>query len=469
MAVVLDNLTCWRAILGMSRTMPTTARGKEAKDAETAIVALFEMADKTGPSASNNIKAMIGKSIQGNAYWMDLAQRFLAERNAWREFETPMMDLEGQLGKGEAGTSASYKAIKTAAHLHLQLAERLEDAQFKSFSALLITAVTTHVTTVMATATQAVATSQNDANLDDKQVQEALGRASDLLHEVSTCLPHEVLICDMQNELATEMRRVSSRSKEQSLVTATKAVLACTEETLVASKDDIIRDLEASVGIVPGPGQEFDPNTVFAKLLSFLHTGSQKHGEFHDPHARAVALQFVHFMGPAKDSALASLQCFNDAHKIHSYMHNAKAVNSAQAWSFAEENSDLEKFLGFRSLLTKAKHNAAELGKSPLADNHISQVELPAIMQKFIDIDTKGCAHFFSSATQQLKTSHQNLAKIAGGGQDGEHWNSSVEADNCSIEAFMQAAKDTLLADDMNAADLPKAREALVQDLAISE
>ena len=468
MLVILDCLICWRAILGITHSFPVVARGEQAQSAEDAILALFEMADKAVNTGSNNIKAMVGKIIQGKPYWMDLAQRFIAERSAWREFETRMHDLEVQLSKAEAGTQASFNTIKSGATLHLQLAEQLEDTQFKSFSALLITAVTNHVAAVMATAKQVVAKPGNDANMDGKQVQEALSKASDLLHDVSTCLPHEVLICDMQNELAADMRRVSSYSKEQSLASATKAILACTGETLVASKDDIIQNLEASVGTVAG--QECDPIVVFAKLLSLLHTGSQKHGEFQDPHARAVALQFVHFMGPAKDSALASLQCFNDAYKILSYMHSANAVNSAQAWSFAEENSDLEKFLGFRRCLIRAKHNAAKLGEChPSADNHITQVELPAIMQKFIDIDTKGCAHFFLSATQNLKTSHQSLDKIAGGGQDGVHWNSSVDADICSSDEFMQAAKDTLLADDTIIAALPKAREKLLQDLAISE
>ena len=49
------------------------------------------------------------------------------------------------------------------------------------------------------------------------------------------------------------------------------------------------------------------------------------------------------------------------------------------------------------------------------------------------------------------------------------HWNSSVDADICSSDEFMQAAKDTLLADDTIIAALPKAREKLLQDLAISE
>ena len=154
---------------------------------------------------------------------------------------------------------------------------------------------------------------------------------------------------------------------------------------------------------------------------------------------------------------------------VYVFMHDKKAVDEKQQWSFSEVDSVLEAFKQFKALLAKAKHfeDIMKASNKAMTDDPVITIKLPNEIRAAELIDAKGMQHFFQAATKRLQSTCEATQKVAGGGQNGEPWYDG-DLTGIPFDDFQAKAKEALVSNDSIAKQLPPSRDKLVEDRAIT-
>ena len=433
--------------------------GEDAQAAEEALLTLLEMATEN----SKSIKALVGKILVDVKYWKDLIDKFLASRQVWQEFEKPLQDIHLKLKSATPGSQECHQVLKTAAELHMQVTGKLEQHELDSLSAAVVAVVTAHVQ-------KAMESKEGDPS------SASLQPASEILQFVSIALPHEVLVCDMQNEIADEMRKRAEGAKRVHFNTAITLIWDSDGKTIADSLEAIQKELGQCEGLGMSPNN--DPNSPGDRSLNHLLNMMadaiwNRDSGFDHPSARAVAQSYAAaVMGSTKERVDAILNCYTSVRDVYKLMQDNKAHDSENNWSLTEADSSLNVFSQFSALLTNAKHceelmNNVVAGTAMAEHNIIKKaIQVQVALSDVKLLDSQGNDHFLKAAERTLEHGCGVAHSVVGGSETLHSWyTGDVQA--LSIEDFLSTAKAALLdTGGVNAKDLTPARDKLIQDRA---
>ena len=444
--IVLDCLTCWRCVFGLNSAARRVIHAftDDANAIEECVLALKQMASESG----KNIKTLAGKVLMDCKFWKDIITEFLETRTAEKEFEKPLENMHRQLKLVTTADDKARTAIMEASDLHLQIAEKLASESYATFSASLVAAISSYHLHVIAT---------------DQISRQSLQVASELLQHVSIALPHEVLICDMQQELASKMRSLDGVEKSTHIDCATKAILQTTDETIDAKIDEIISSLSMCKGFACGENLQTSLGNAFDHVLAQAGMALEKTGVRAISGALSAAEHLAPFMS-SEEAALAVVDCIMAVRDASLFMDKTNVT----AEGFKLTDYKLDSFKEFLKLNVKATKSLTDMQAkiaSPMAAHETVHHIIPAVIVQAQAFAKSGKEHFIKAAEERLATTCTTTHAVIGGDEVLHSWYD--EADDVGellIETFLETATAKLLDGGIDARDVTKHRDMLVQD-----
>ena len=448
-AVVMDLMTIWRCIVGVSSDLGDVGEG----DLEVYDEAVATMMGQSKVVNSRNVKAMVGKVLMANVEWLEKLQNFVSTRAAFKDMGPKIQTTMQSLNGTKLGDDSCNEILVRASEVHLLAAEKLPSSTYTALTKCLLSKTTGHVTAVMM--------------LDKAGKMSKLQAASKALQSVSLALSHESLINDCIAEIAQAMRETDEDSKTTIFQQTATSIMNQDAKTIDAASGDICKSLEYCQGLSSNETKNApDCYKTMAKLMieTFSIEDLTQGGEG----ARVVAEALTTFM-PDDLLAKTCLDCFSQVRNMYVLLTEKKAKDDQGAYSFAVNNVDSASFKTFQGYLAKATGLLESVEKGiPEPGDHSATELIQLCTTKIAEcsrIADEGKKHYHSHQKDSLQKSIDSLSPRAGGAAGGADWFDNLP-ENCGWEDFEDECKKTLLQDEFLGSQLSTLRKQLLQDRA---
>ena len=289
-----------------------------------------------------------------------------------------------------------------------------------------------------------------------------LQAASASLHAVSLALPHEMLICDCQQDIARAMRETDEQGKNIYFNLTLELLRTQDARAMEVGSQDTCKALNKCQDLTLSDASA--ASEVYKLVLDFMVDNFKSEQQYGGQRLLNIAEKLAPFL-PEPDQRKDSLQSFSNFQSVYQLLADKVGMEDDK-YSFCKDTVDFLVVKKFQAHLVKAK------GFRDQSLKNASTVDLaiPTKMQQLVKdtlfecdgIESDAMKYYIAKQEERVSSATDAVRTLAGGVPGGHDWTDGLGL-QCSWDVFLDAGKNTILKNEALA--VPTVRKQLMQDL----